>query len=279
MIRIPPRRIVRSILSGVAIVLLAGCASARGPAAPGDPLEGLNRNVYAFNDAFDRAVGRPVARAYVKVVPRPVDRSVTNFFNNLDDVLVLLNSTAQLKGRKMATTSFRLLFNTTFGIFGLFDVAGGVGVPKENEDFGQTLGYWGIGTGPYLVLPFLGPSDLRDTGGLWVDGRHDPLYDITSNQTETYSTIGLRAIDTRASLLSATDVLDTAAVDPYSFTREAYLRRRANQVYDGNPPPEAMPGDQGTDGEDAFDPFGNEDDDLFKDNGGSADEPPKDPAD
>lgn len=250
----------------IVCTLLAACAATgRQSSAPGDPLEPLNRRVHAFNEAFDRSVARPVALGYRRVTPRPVNRGVTNFFNNLDDVGVLLNSALQLKGRKTAATTFRLAINTTIGLYGLIDVAGAVGVPKENEDFGQTLGHWGMGTGPYLVIPFLGPSTLRDGSGDVVDAQYDPLLHVDDRDTR-YALIALNAIDIRAGLLGATDVLDTAAVDPYTFRREAWLRRRANQVYDGDPPPGAVPGDEA---DDDFDPFADEEEALFPADGES----------
>jgi len=254
-----------------ACAVLVGCASSPQRSAPGDPLEPINRQIYAFNDAFDRAIAQPVARGYKEVTPAPIDAAVTNFFSNLDDVSVLLNSGLQLKGRKAAATTFRLLFNTTFGLFGLIDVADALGVPKENEDFGQTLGYWGLGPGPYLVIPFLGPSSVRDGTGRIADDQYAPLRDITNDRTGYYSAYGLYAVDARADLLGATNVLETAAVDPYTFTREAWLRRRASLVHDGNPPPAAVPGPQDQGGDQSFDPFGNEDEDLFgkPDSGGT----------
>lgn len=257
------------LVAGLLVLLLAGCASTPRQATPGDPLEPLNRQVYAFNDAFDRAIARPVARGYRRVTPGPVQQGIGNFFRNLDDVAVLANSVLQLKGYKSAATTFRLVFNSTVGLFGLIDVASGLGVPKQYEDFGQTLGYWGLGPGPYLVLPVLGPSNLRDGSGRVVDAQYDPLDEITDDDREYWGATLVYAIDYRAQLLGATDMLDTAAIDPYGFTREAYLSRRANLVHDGDPPPEALPGD-GDDGDgdgDDFDPFSDEDDDLFDDGG------------
>lgn len=252
----------RASIVAFACVVVAGCASTPRQGAPGDPLEPLNRRIHAFNDVFDRNVARPVARGYRTVTPDLVERGIGNFFSNLDDVTVLANSVLQLKGRKSARTTARLFFNTTIGLAGVLDVAGTVGIPKGNEDFGQTLGHWGLGPGPYLVIPLLGPSDLRDGSGRFVDAQYDVLDEITDDDAEYYGAYLLGAIDARARLLSASDVLDTAALDPYAFTREAYLRRRANLVHDGDPPPQALPGDAGEGGE-AFDPFSDEDDDLF----------------
>lgn len=271
MIKNQPQRVC-VLIPGLLVLLLAGCASTPRQATPGDPLEPLNRQVYAFNDAFDRAIARPVARGYRRVTPGPVQQGIGNFFRNLDDVAVLANSVLQLKGYKSAATTFRLVFNSTVGLFGLIDVARGLGVPKQNEDFGQTLGHWGLGPGPYLVLPVLGPSNLRDGTGRVVDAQYDPLDEITDDDREYWGATLLYAIDYRAQLLGATDMIDTAAIDPYGFTREAYLRRRANLVHDGDPPPEALPGDadDSDDGGDDFDPFSDEDDDLFDDGGDAA---------
>ncbi len=271
------RRFAAILLAGM---LLTGCASTRGPdsgpgderqATPGDPLESINRPIHNFNQAFDRHVAAPVARGYQAITPEPVDHGVSNFFSNLDDVSVLVNSVLQLKGRKAAATTLRLTLNTTFGLFGLFDVAGGLGIPKEDEDFGQTLGHWGVGSGPYVVLPVLGPSSLRDAPGRAVDASYWPLNDLTAGTEEYYAALLLYGIDTRAGLLGTTDVLDTAALDSYSYTRDAWLRRRANQVFDGTPPPEALP-DAGSEGDDGFDPFSDEgDENLFDEPADGAD--------
>lgn len=265
-----PERSRRAIAAALSLLLVAGCASVpRSADGPGDPLEPVNRRIHAFNDGVDRFIGRPVARAYDRVVPGPADRAVTNFFANLDDVSVLVNSGLQLKGRKFGVTAGRLTLNTTIGLLGLIDVAGKVGLEKENEDFGQTLGYWGLGPGPYLVLPLLGPSGLRDGTGWVVDLWYDPINEFDDSDTR----IGLRVlqgVDTRAAMLGATEVADATAVDPYVFTREAYRSRRAHLVYDGQPPPEAVPEAGPGKGYGDFDPFGDEDDALFDDGAGEA---------
>ena len=256
---------IRVLPAVLACALLAGCAATPGGGASRDPFEPVNRRIHAFNDTFDRNVARPAARGYKAITPDPVEQGIGNFFANLDDVTVLANSLLQLKPRKSARTTARLVFNTTLGLGGILDVAGLAGIPKQNEDFGQTLGHWGVGTGPYIVIPFLGPSDVRDGGGRLVDAQYDAL-DAVTDGAAYYGAYLLSAVDTRARLLGATDVLDTAAVDPYAFTREAYLRRRANLVHDGNPPPEALPGDAG---EEPFDPFSDDDADLFDEDSGN----------
>ncbi len=249
-------------------LLLTGCATAPDRAGePNDPLEPLNRRVHAFNDVFDRNIAQPVARGYNAVLPRPVNRGITNFFRNLGEVSVLVTSALQLKPRATVITANRLMINTTFGIAGVFDVASMMGAKPQDEDFGQTLGYWGADAGPYLVLPFLGPSSVRDGTGLVVDGWYDPINSIDDTATLTGMTV-LRIVDTRARLLGTTDLLGTAAVDPYAYTRDAWLRRRVNQIHDGDPPPEALPDTgNGTGEEDDFDPFSDEDDDLFDEGG------------
>ena len=228
------RRLTFTLLL-LSLLGLGGCASVKGPTDPQDPLEGYNRAMYKFNDAVDRAVLKPVAKGYVKVTPAPVRTGVNNFFSNLDDVVVLVNDLLQFKVKQAASDLGRLTFNSTVGLFGLIDVATPMNFPKHNEDFGQTLGYWGVGPGPYLVLPFLGPSDIRDTGGLVADWQIDPIQQIDDTNTR-YGTVALKVIDKRANLLRASSVLESATFDPYAFMRDAYLQHRRNEVYDGNPP-------------------------------------------
>lgn len=229
-----------------ATLLLSGCASTDGPPPEGDPFESYNRAMYKFNDAVDRAVLRPVARAYKNNVPQPAQTGIGNFFSNLDDIWVLVNDLLQLKFKQAASDFSRVVWNSTVGLFGLIDVATPMGMPKHNEDFGQTLGSWGVGEGPYVVLPFLGPSTLRDTGGLVVDWEYEPLQEIDDDEAY-WTAVVLRAIDTRARLLGASRVMDEAALDPYAFMRDAYLQRRRNLVYDGNPPKADKPSLERTD--------------------------------
>jgi len=224
--------LVTTALAGA--LLLGGCAS---NGSRIDPLEPLNRGIYRFNDVADKAVLKPVARAYKAVTPVPVRTVVSNFFSNIDDVLVTANDVLQFKFRRAAGDASRVIFNSTFGVAGLFDVATAWGLEKHNEDFGQTLGYWGIGNGPYLVLPLLGPSTLRDTLGLVVDNQGDWVTNIGDVPTRN-SGIGLRFTDHRAGLLDTEKILEEAALDPYLFLRDAYLQRRRSLVYDGNPPPQ-----------------------------------------
>ena len=214
----------------ITAVLLSGCAGTRNP---NDPLEPLNRGVYRFNDSIDRIVIKPVAKGYNAVMPEPGKIMVSNFISNLDDILVTANDLLQLKFSQAASDGSRVLFNTTFGLLGLFDVAHRL--EKHKEDFGQTLGYWGVGSGPYLVLPLLGSSSVRDGTGLYVDGFASVPYNIQDVPTRNqyYATSGIHR---RSALLDQEKVLDEAVIDRYDFMRDTYLLYRKNLVYDGNPP-------------------------------------------
>lgn len=218
----------------LSLSMLGGCATT-GPADERDPWEGFNRSMHSFNTTVDDAVFIPVSKGYKKVVPTPINKGITNFFSNINEVLVILNDLLQFKLGNAASDTGRLLVNSTAGIFGVIDVATEMGLDKHDEDFGQTLGYWGMGPGPYLVLPFLGPKTLRDTGGLLVDSWADPVWNIDDMATRN-ALLALRFLDTRADLLSATSILETAALDQYSFVRDAYLQRRDYLIYDGDPP-------------------------------------------
>jgi phospholipid-binding lipoprotein MlaA len=216
--------------------LSAGCAT--GPNAnPKDPLEPMNRKVATFNDVLDDNVLKPVATGYRDYTPQPVQTGVSNFFRNLSDVWSTANNGLQLKGRDTAESLMRVVVNTTLGIYGIFDVATEIGLQRHPEDFGQTLGYWGVPSGPYVVLPLFGPSTVRDTSVFPIETsvdfvrQHD---DIAVRNTA----MATRIVDKRASLLQTTDLLSGAAIDKYSFTRDSYLQFRRNQVFDGNPPDE-----------------------------------------
>ena len=217
-----------------AVVALGGCATTNGEKGP-DPWENLNRKTFAFNDALDRAVLKPVATGYEKVVPGFAREGVNNFFDNLDDVGTSINNLLQGKPGQGLSDAGRFLINTTLGIFGLWDVATPMGLEKHNEDFGQTLGVWGVQSGPYLVLPLLGPSSARDAPARIVD----PSW-YYSNYVDPESLYwglwGLDKVRTRANLLKAESLVSEAALDKYSFIRDAWLQRRRNQVYDGHPP-------------------------------------------
>lgn len=223
-----------ALMLGTAVGL-SGCAT--GPDAdPRDPLEPLNRAVHSFNnDLLDRAVLEPLAQGYNYITPAPVNRGVTNFFNNLRDVRSAVNNLLQFKIGRAFSDVGRVAINSTLGILGLMDVASNMDLPSYKEDFGQTLGVWGFSSGPFIVLPFLGPSSTRDGVGLVADWFTDPVNYVKDDTVQT-SLVGLRIIDTRADLLNASRVVDQGALDPYAFIRDAYLQRRQNVVYDGNPP-------------------------------------------
>jgi phospholipid-binding lipoprotein MlaA len=216
-------------------VTLAGCATSGGN--PADPLEPFNRAMFRFNDALDGAVIKPVAKGYRVVVPGIVRTGVSNFFSNLEDVWISVNNVLQGKFQEGFEDFTRVLFNSTFGIAGIFDFASDVGLQKHNEDFGQTLGRWGVGSGAYLVLPILGPSTVRDGFGLVLDTQADLVFQIGG--VPVHNTLyATRAISKRANLLDASSVIEQAALDKYAFVRDAWLQRRLDLVYDGDPPRE-----------------------------------------
>lgn len=216
----------------LAVIALGGCASAHHKR---DPLEPMNRKIYAFNTAVDKAILKPVAKAYVAVLPEIAQTGVANFFSNLGMVVTTLNDALQLKGQQVPVDIMRFAVNTIFGLAGLIDVATEIGIAKNSEDFGQTLGYWGVKSGPYLVLPLLGPSSLRDGAALPVDYVASPMApEILRDENVRYSLIALRVVDLRAHLLTADSVL-AQQVDPYSFLRDTYLQRREYLVRDGRP--------------------------------------------
>ncbi len=221
----------------LALVLLStGCAT--GPNAnPKDPLEPMNRKIAVFNDTLDDNVLKPVATGYQDYTPQFLQTGVSNFFRNLSDVLSTLNNGLQLKGHDTAESFMRVTVNTVFGIYGIFDVATHIGLERHPEDFGQTLGYWGVPDGPYLVLPVLGPSTVRDSAVLPLEFSLDPVSNHNATAERNVAVV-TRIVDKRASLLKTTGLLSDAAIDKYSFTRDGYLQFRRNQVYDGNPPDE-----------------------------------------
>ena len=224
------------VLALGASLLATGCAT--GPNAnPKDPLEPFNRSVSRFNDVLDDNVLKPVATGYRDVTPDLVQKGVRNVFNNLSDMWSTVNSGLQLKGRDTAESFMRVVVNTVFGVYGIFDVATEIKLQRHTEDFGQTLGYWGVPSGPYLVLPVLGPSTVRDTAGLSVDTSADVVRNLDHIPTRN-SAMSLRIVEKRADLLKTTGMLEQAALDKYSFARDSYLQYRRSQVYDGNPPEE-----------------------------------------
>ena len=232
-------RLARGAAACAVLLVLTACASAPTAKAPNpkDPWESMNRRVASFNDAVDDNVVKPVARTYRDNTPDLLQTGVRNFFNNLSDVWSTINSGLQLKGRDTAESFMRVVVNTTVGIYGVIDVATPIGLERHNEDFGQTLGYWGVPDGPYVVLPLLGPSTLRDTASLPADFNHDPVrkHDVMDVRN---TAAALRILQKRGDLLKTSDLLGEASIDKYSFTRDAYLQYRRSQIYDGNPPDE-----------------------------------------
>ena len=217
--------------------LLQACATALpiGASDPRDPYENMNRKVTGFNEVVDAAVLKPVAQTYAQVVPGFVRTGVRNFFGNLSDVWSLANNAAQLKLMATGETALRVGLNTVFGFGGLLDIAGDMGIERHRADFGLTLGHWGMPQGPYIVLPLLGPSTLRDAAALPIDIQGDLSRQSASSKKRDMA-LGLKLTDTRESLMKVVDALKEASLDPYTFTRDAYLQKRRNDQYDGNPP-------------------------------------------
>lgn len=234
-------KLIKIILSCILVMLTTGCATQ----ANVDPLESINRGVYKFNDVADKAVIKPVASAYRKVTPSPIRKGFSNFFNNLGSITTVLNDILQLKFANAFTDAGRFVINSTFGLAGFIDVAGMDKIPDHKEDFGQTLGYWGVGNGPYIVLPFLGPSTVRDTTGFVFDKITSDPITYTHNIGEIRLHNQLRTaqfLDKRTQLLDAGDLVDDAALDPYAFVRDSYLQKRASEVQDGLVPVDYLDG-------------------------------------
>ena len=228
--------IVRSVRNLAVVLLLSGAAGcATTGSDPRDPHEGFNRAMYSFNEGFDQAIGKPIASGYRDALPDPIRTWVRNFFANIADLWIGANNLIQGKPADAVTDWARFAFNSTLGIFGLNDVASSIGIEKHDEDFGQTLGRWGLDDGAYLVWPFLGSSSVRDTVGLVPDFYFDPVLNHKPKGVRGFMAV-TRAIGKRADLLDASRILEEAALDKYVFQRDAYLQRRRSQVYDGNPP-------------------------------------------
>jgi len=229
----PTPRHARAALAAIFALCVSACVTLppNSPRAPQDPWESWNRGVYRVNDKLDRAFAKPVARAYMRVTPQPVRTGVSNFFDNLGTPTVMLNDALQGKLRAAANDLARFLLNSTIGLAGLFDPATSAGLAHNNEDFGQTLGVWGVHPGPFIELPILGPSDLRDGPARLVDAYTNP-HAYIRNKPVKWGLYGVYLVETRASLLSLDETLKNV-YDPYAFVRDAYLQRRAYLVSDG----------------------------------------------
>jgi phospholipid-binding lipoprotein MlaA len=222
-------------IAAVLALLVAGCGSAP---TRYDPLEPVNRAVFKFNDKADQFVLKPIAQTYKTVAPVPVRKGISNFFGNVADLLTGVNNVLQGKPAQAGDDFGRVILNSSFGLGGLIDIASEAGIDKHDEDLGQTFGVWGMGPGPYLVLPLLGPSSVRDGMGTLVTGYYlDPVSNLHDVGWRN-SLLGLRFIDARAQYLGTEGLVEEAALDKYAFIRRAYLQRRRNLVYDGKPPPE-----------------------------------------
>ncbi|MES2960500.1 MAG: VacJ family lipoprotein [Pseudomonadota bacterium] len=233
----------RHCLRGAVAAWFMVVAGATHAQSSNDPLEGWNRAVFGFNEGVDAAVLKPVATAYTTVVPELARSGVSNFFNNFRDGWSAINQLLQGKPVAAAQMSMRVATNTLFGIAGIFDVASDLGIERQSEDFGQTLGRWGLPAGPYLVLPLLGPSSVRDTTALPLDLSWSAAT-LTSDSGARAGITTLALIDTRAGLLGASRLVDGIALDKYVFIRDGYLTRRRSQVHDGDPPDLPEPKDE-----------------------------------
>jgi phospholipid-binding lipoprotein MlaA len=220
------------ILVALSAITLSGCATSGNPK---DPIEGFNRAMFAFNEGLDTLVIKPVATGYDAALPAPIQLGVSNFFGNISDLFVGVNNLLQGKVSDGLGDFGRVAINSTIGLLGVFDLASEMGIEKHNEDFGQTFGRWGVGDGAYVVLPVFGPRTVRDTFGLVLDVKTDPVGNVDHVPTRNAAS-ALRLINDRANALSADRVIDEAALDKYSYIRGAYLQRRRNLIYDGQAP-------------------------------------------
>ncbi len=229
---------LKALACATVVLVMQGCASTPAPgsnAAVNDPIEGFNRSMFGFNEKVDENVLKPVATGYKNVVPSPARTGITNFYNNFEDAWSAVNSLLQLKFENAASNTMRVMVNTTLGFGGLLDWGSAMSLKRYNEDLGQTLGYWGVGEGAYVVWPLLGPSTARDSVALPVDMAAGPGLVINSTPVSIGVT-ALNVVNTRANLLDSTALLDDIVLDKYIFVRDGFLQRRRSQVYDGNPP-------------------------------------------
>lgn len=230
------KRIGPLFLVACAAGLLGGCATSGNPK---DPIEGFNRAMYGVHDGIDTVLLKPVATGYDTITPDLVQTGVTNFFANINDIMTATNNLLQGKPKQAVSDLGRVAVNSTIGILGIFDAASGMGLEKHDEDFGQTMGVWGVGEGAFVFLPIMGPRTVRDAAGIYMDIWFDPVNYI--DHVPTRNTIwAVRIVNLRANLLPADKVIEEAALDKYSYIRDAYLQNRRNLVYDGNPPPRSL---------------------------------------
>ena len=227
-------RRIWTLLALCVVLALQACASVPNADAR-DPWESMNRRIYSFNDVLDNVAIKPAAKVYTQVLPSPVRTGIHNFLGNLGDVWSMVNSALQLKGQATVETLMRIQVNTFLGLGGLLDVATEMRLEKRKEDFGQTLGHWGVKPGPYVVLPIFGPSTLRDTLAMPLDIKGDLVREFNDPSTRNALSV-TRVMDVRSGLLQTLDVIKAAALDPYTFVRDGYLQKRLSDVYDGNPP-------------------------------------------
>lgn len=238
--------VVVALLAGVVALPVAAQTPAAAPEPvaqgvnPADPWESFNRSVFRFNEGVDQAVLKPVAKAYQSAAPEVVKTGVSNVFGNLRDIWSTVNLFLQFKPKAGLQMGTRVLINSTLGLYGLLDIATPAGLDRQSEDFGQTLGHWGVGSGPYVMLPLLGPSTLRDaTAFVVVDRNGDPLGELTPVADRNVA-VAVRVVDQRSKLLPMEKTMDAIALDRYSFIRDAYLQRRRYDIFDGNPPEEGQ---------------------------------------
>jgi phospholipid-binding lipoprotein MlaA len=221
--------ILKIFLVGLGMFFLSACATTGG-LDERDPWEGFNRGVYSFNETIDSIVFEPIGKVYDAITPDIIDAGVSNFFGNITQISVIANDLLQFKFDQAVNDTVRLFLNSTIGLFGFFDISSEGGLYSSDEDFGQTLAHWGIGSGPYLVVPFFGPATVRDAAGFAVDrGVLSPLFYIEDDTLEA-SLLTLNYIDFKSDLLSTTDLISDAALDEYDFIKNAYFEKRANQI-------------------------------------------------
>ena len=224
---------LRLIICVVLLIFISGCATT-GVKDERDPIEGFNRSMYSFNQGIDKVLFNPIAKLYQAITPDFVEKGISNFFNNIDDISIIANDILQLKIGQAYMDTARFVFNSTLGLAGFRDVSSQMGLEKHDEDFGQTLAVWGVGAGPYLVVPIFGPTTLRDSTSLVVDDvLLNPVTYLNNNDALKAGILTINFIDIKADLLITNDLVDEAALDQYEFTKNAYFSKRESQINDG----------------------------------------------